>query len=306
MTTQLGDVIHITTADGNELWFSDPDVKLLAYGNLGAPPTEFITRRGYKQHGSTEVDFLLQSRTISVVLWHSPTCDRQTYWDNRNALHEFLRPNRNGPLTFTLRTPNGDLRSIVVRADPGLVFPPTEQANNSWGIQENMDFLALNPLFFNGEQSLPTLATGDQEELVFPITFDDDHIVFGLTGLFFSTGVFTYGGTWKAYPTITLTGPYTRAVIVNVATGIAIYMSVPISTGDQRIITLTPGSQSIVNGLGENKFSDLGAGSNLIDFAILPDPEAPDGEQEIQIQLIDGETGVSDASLTYYEQFFAL
>lgn len=303
MTTQLGDVIHITTADGNELWFSDPDVKLLAYGNLGAPPTEFITRRGYKQNGSTEVDFLLQSRTISVELWHSPTCDRQTYWDNRAALHEFLRPNRNGPLTFTLRTPNGNLRSIIVRADPGLVFPPTEQANNSWGIQEPLDFLALNPLFFNSEQAVISLSSEVQTELVFPITFP---ISFGTSGVALSTGDITYGGSWKSYPIITLTGPYTRAVITNQQTGVVIYMSVAIIAGQTRIIDLTPGAQSITDGSGNSKFSDLGAGSNLIEFAIMPDPEVADGIQEITIQLVDGVDGISAAEFDYYEMFFAL
>lgn len=302
MSEQLGDVIHITTADGNELWFSDPDVKLLAYGNLGSPPTQFITRRGYKQNGSTEVDFLLQTRTISVTLWHSAACDRQTYWDNRSALHEFLRPNRNGPLTFTIRTPDGDLRSIVVRADPGLVFPATPQ-DNSWMIEEPLDFTAFNPLFFNSELSASALSSGVQTELVFPITFP---IQFGASGIYLSTGNITYNGTWKSYPTITLDGPYTRAVITNQATGVVIYMSVAILTGEQRIIDLTPGAQSIVDQDGVNRFSDLGAGTNLIDFNLRPDPEVAGGVQEITIQLVGGEAGISAASFDYYEMFFAI
>jgi len=303
MTDQLGDVIHITTADGNELWFTDPDIKLLAYGNLGAPPTEFITRRGYKQDGSTEVDFLLQNRSISVELWHSGECDRQTYWDNRAALHEFLRPNRNGPLTFTLRTPNGDLRSIIVRADPGMVFPPTEQSNNNWALQEQFDFIAFDPTFFNAELNADALSVDTQTELVFPITFP---ISFCTSGIFLTTGNIAYAGTWKSYPTITLTGPYTRAVITNQQTGVVIFMSVAILEGEERIINLTPGAQSITDQDGNNKFSDLGAGSNLINFNLRPDPEVAGGIQEITIQMVDGVNGTSGASLSYYERFFAL
>lgn len=303
MSEQLGDVIHIETADGNELWFDGADIKLLAYGNLGAPPTEFITRRGYKQNGSTEVDFLLQPRTVIVELWHSPACDRQAYWDNRSALHEFLRPNRNGPMTFTLRTPNGDLRSIVLRADPGLVLPPTEQANNNWEVREQIDLIAFNPLFRNAEQSGGAMSSAEQVELVFPITFP---ISFGTSGVLLTTGDITYNGTWKSYPTITLTGPYTRAVITNQQTGVVIYLSVPILEGESRIIDLTPGSQSITDGDGNNKFSDLGAGSNLIGFALLPDPEVADGVQEITIQLVDGVDGTSTAEFDYYEMFFAI
>lgn len=301
MTEQLGDVIHIATADGNELYFTDQDFKLLAYGNLGASPTEFITRRGYKQNGSTEVDFLLQSRTISVELWRSAACDRQTYWDNRAALHEFLRPNRNGPIIFTLRTPNGNLRSIVVRADPGLTFPAAPQ-NNNWAIQEQMDFIAFDPLFRSTAQSTITLTSTTQTQLVFPITFP---ISFGTSGLFLVTGNITYLGTWASYPIITLTGPYTRAVLTNQQTGVVIYMSVAIAAGEQRIIDLTPGAQSITDASGNNKFSDLGAGSNLIDFAIQPAPIVAGGIQQISIQLVDG-TGSAGASLAYYERFFAL
>lgn len=302
MSEQLGDVIHIETADGQELFFTDQTFKLLAYGNLGAAPTEFITRRGYKQNGSTEVDFLLQPRTITVELWRSGECDRQTYWDNRKALHDYLRPNRNGPITFTLRTPNGNLRSIIVRADPGLVLPATPQ-NNDWAIREQFDFVAFDPTFFNSAQVELTLSAASQLQLIFPITFP---ITFGTSDELFTTGSITYAGTWKSYPIITLTGPYTRTVITNQQTGVIIYMSVAIATGEQRIIDLSPGAQFITDANGNNKFSDLGAGTNLIDFAILPDPEVTGGVQEITIQLVDGVAGVSGASLAYYERFFGL
>lgn len=302
MTEQYGDVIHIETFDGQELFFTDNEIRLIAYGNLGAAPTNFITRRGYKQNGQTEIDFLLQSRNITVELWQSGECDRQTYWDNRKALHDFLRPNRNGPLTFTIRTPNGNLRSIVVRADPGMVFPP-QTNNNNWALQEQFDFIAFDPLFYNSAEAVLSLSAATQLQLIFPITFP---ITFGTSDEFLSSGVINYLGTWKSYPTITLDGPYTRAVITNVTTGVVIFMSVAIGAGEQRIITLTPGAQSITDANGNNKFSDLGVGTNLIDFALLPDPEVPDGEQEITIQLVDGVAGQSGASLSYYERFFAL
>lgn len=300
--SQVSDVLMITTHDGNQLVLVNPEVKLLAYGNLGASPTQFITRRGYRQNSQTEIDFLLQPRTISVELWHSAACDRQEYWDIRKELHDFLRPNRNGPMTFTLRTPNGNLRSIIVRADPGLVFPP-QSNNNNWNVQESMDFTAFDPLFFNAVQSGGALTSAVQLQLVFPITFP---ITFGTSDVVLSTGNITYGGTWKSYPIITLTGPYTRAVISNPAVGLNIYLSVAIAAGEQRIIDLTPGQQSITDASGNNKFSDLGAGSNLVDFAIYPDPEVAGGVQSINVQLVFGVAGVSAASVVYYERFFAL
>lgn len=303
MSEQLGDVIHITTADGNELFFTGETVRLLAYGNLGAPPTEFITRKGYKQNGVTEVDYLLQPRTIAVQLYHAAGCDRQDYWDTRLALHEYLRPNRGGQLTFTLRTPNGDLRSIKLRADPGLEFPITSPAENDWFIDEQFQFIAFDPLFYDDAAIDVTLSAATQLQLIFPIIFP---ITFGTSDEFLTTGNIVYPGTWRTYPTITLTGPYTRAVIQNVTLGITLYMSVAIAAGEQRIITLTPGQQSIVDQDGNNKFSDLGVGANLVDFAIYPEPEVANGTQEITVQMIDGVSGQSAATISYYNRYFAL
>lgn len=302
MATQLGDIISITTFDGNGLILINDDVKLLMYGNIGAPPTSYITRRGYRQNGSTEVDFILGPRIITAELWHSPACDRQDYWDLRKSLHDFLRPNRNGPMTFTIQTPNGDERSIIVRADPGLVFPP-QANNNNWNTQENFDLIAYDPTFFNASQSVTALSSSTQTQLVFPITFP---ITFGTDDIFLTTGVITYLGTWKTYPVITVTGPYTRANIQHVDLGVNITLSTAILEDETRVIDLTPGAQSIVDGNGDNKFSDLGAGSDLVDFAIYPDPEVTGGLQTITVQLIDGVAGISTASLAYYERFFAL
>lgn len=299
---QVGDVLQITTYDGNNLVLINQEVKLLAYGNLGASPTQFITRRGYRQNGATEVDFLLQPRTITVELWHSPACDRQTYWDTRQELHNFLRPNRNGPLTFTLQTPDGEERSITVRADPGLVFP-SQNNNNNWNIQEQMDFVAYDPTFFDSAQTVMALSSITQTQLIFPITFP---ITFGTSDVFLTTGTITYLGTWKTYPLITLTGPYTRANIQHVGLGINISLSTAILQGETRIIDLTPGAQSIVDGSGVNKFSDLGTGSDLVDFAIYPDPEVAGGLQTITAQLVDGVAGISTASIAYYDRYFGL
>lgn len=302
MATQAGDILSIRTFDGNELVLINDNVKLLAVGNLGAPDTQWITRRGYLQDGATEISYTLQPRNITAELWHSSACDRQTWWDYRAELHNFLRPNRNGPMTFTIRTPNGNERAIIVRADPGLTFP-SQSNDNSWNIREQFDFLAQNPLFFDAAETVMSLSSTTQLQLVFPITFP---ITFGTSDEFLTTGSITYTGTWKSYPTITLTGPYTRAQIQHVTLGINIMLSVAIAAGESRIIDLTPGSQSIMDGDGNNKFSDLGAGSDLVDFALYPDPEVAGGVQSITIQLVDGVAGVSTASLAYFNRYFGL
>jgi hypothetical protein len=299
---QFGDVIRLETFDGNEIIFNDGVLSLLDYGQFGAPPTEWITKRGYKQHGVTEIDFLLNSRDIPLEIAQASACDRQTYWDNRAALLNFMRPNRNGPMTLTIRTPNDDLRSIIVRANPGFTFPPVQQTNNNFGIRESIELLAFNPLFFDYAATELVMSSATQVQLVFPITFP---ISFGTSDEQFTSGVVNYSGTWVEYPIITLTGPYNSATITNQATGVSIFMSVPIAAGETRIIDLTPGQQSITDGSGDNKFSDLGPGSNLVNFNLRPDPEVADGLQEITVTMPGGASD-SGATLTYRQRYFGI
>src|SRR4030042_1316125 len=200
----VGDIIYLQTADGEQLFVPDDEVKFLTSGNFGAPPVDFITRKGYQQHGVTEVDYLLEPRTITAELWHSPACSRQQYWDNRLALHEYLRHNRGGPLLFVLRQPNGALRALVVRANPGLQFPMPGTDINNWNVDEAVDFLAQDPIWFDPDIHSGFVASALDLNLVFPITFP---IRFGIAGRL-SEATITYAGTWVSYRTLRLYGTY--------------------------------------------------------------------------------------------------
>lgn len=298
----VGDILYLQTFDGNELFVPDDDVKFLTYGNFGAPPVNFITRKGYKQHGATEVDYLLEPRTVSVELWHSPACTRQQYWDNRLALHEFLRHNRGGPFQFILREPNGNKRALTVRANPGLKFPPPDIGNNNWDVNETIDLIAFDPVWFDPDAHVSYLSGAITAELVFPITFP---IRFGSFHTVAST-IITYTGTWVSYPTLVIFGPYTSAIIKNEDTGATIYLTVPVGGGDRRVIDLTPGAQSVQDGVGVNHFGDLGINSNLVGFGIFPDPEVAGGVQTITVDFIGGVSGTSALQVNYHDRYFAI
>lgn len=302
MSDVIGDLHTITTFDGEYLTFPDPDRAFLAYGNYGAPPVNFLTRQGYKQHGVTEVDFFLEPRTISISLWRRAACSRQEYWDNRAELLDLLRHNRGGPLTLTLRTPGGDQRALIARADPGLVFPPNV-TDNHWQVEETLDFIAFDPIWFDPATVELTPASSNDQNLVFPITFP---IIFGTAGLLFSSGNLAYAGTWRSYPTLILTGPYQSARIEQQTLGVVIDLTVAISANQTRTIVLTPGSQSVTDQDGQNAFSELGPKSNLIDFYLAPDPEAPGGVNVIQAQLFGGTAGVSAFEMDYNTRYFGI
>jgi hypothetical protein len=167
----LGELLSITTFDGKVLTMHDQAVRARLYGNFGAPPTDFQTRRGFQQDGVLEVNVTLQPRIVNLQLFQAPACDRQSYWNNRLALHEYLRPNRNGPITFTMRTQNGNQRALTVRAHPGLQFPPPALDDNSWNVLEPLEFIAFDPLWFDPTQVQTTKISTADSNLVFPITF---------------------------------------------------------------------------------------------------------------------------------------
>lgn len=301
MSRQLGDLISLTTYDGERRYIPSGGLRILAYGNFGAPPVEWITSRGYRQHGATVLDFFTQPRTVTLELYQTGACGRQQYWDSRAELINLLRPNRGGPLKLTVRTSNGNQRALYVRPDPGLTLPPVEPTVNNWAVQEAIDLIAHDPIWFDPESvDLVTEGTiGD--DLIFPITFP---IAFGLSGLRFIFNQ-VYRGTWESFPIFEIDGPYDSALFINEATGARFQLMLPISSGERRIVDLTPGRQSVTDSMGINRFGELAPNSNLVQFSLQPDPIVPGGAQQIHV-ILSGATADTRVTIHYFERYFGI
>jgi hypothetical protein len=109
---QFGDFYSLTTYDGQVLEFPNQAGHFIEVGGFGMPPVNWITKQGYRQHGETEVGYILSRRQISLHLHYNPSYSRAQYWQNRALLIDFLRHNRNGPLTLTVQLP-GDSAADV-------------------------------------------------------------------------------------------------------------------------------------------------------------------------------------------------
>lgn len=280
-----------------EWWYSNA-------GNFGAPPVQYETRTFYQQTGHAVLGYTLQPRLIAISLGHPGDDLRRNYWALRAELLEFFAVNR-GQLTLTLARADASKRSIHVRYDSGLEQAPQDaDAEGQWSIRATLTLIAHNPIWFNPAVQTIAPAAGVDSHLVFPITFP---IQFGTAGTAFDTGVMDYGGSWRTFPVITLTGPYTAARIENLATGAALRFQTSISEGETRIITLAEDSIAITNQDGDNAMNELHADSNLLDFYIPPAIEVIDGGT-LQISAIfeGGSAGDSAMSLTYYERFYGV
>lgn len=294
----------LETADGYlETFDLNTSQAFVSIQGLGAPVIDFQTSQGYKQHGQRLVSYALQPRRIAVNLWAEHETSKQEYFDLRARMLDLMRPNRGGPMILTILLPDMSKRSIVVRANPGPIYPGNDN-ENFWGLDESLEFIAFDPIFYDSDAHSFTGINGEDSELVFsadfPIWFGDDDITV------LSTGAFTYPGTWDSYPTVTLTGPYTMAQITNSVISSYVALVVPIAAGDTRIINLTPGNQSILDGAGVSRFGELSAGSNLLEFAIKPDPIAPGGVQTITVTMAGNTPGVSAAALSYNDRYYGL
>jgi hypothetical protein len=272
-------------------------------GNFGAPPVQYETRTFYQQTGQAVLGYALQPRLIPISLGHPGDDLRRNYWALRAELLEFFAVNR-GQLTMTLARADASKRSIHVRYDSGLEQAPEDpDAAAQWNIRAGLTLIAHNPIWFNPTATTIAPSAGVDSHLVFPITFP---IQFGTAGTAFDTGIIDYGGSWRTYPTITLTGPYTTARIENLATGAVLRFQTSISEGETRHVTLAEDSIAVTNQDGDNAMNELHADSNLLDFYIPPAIEVIEGGT-LQITAIFESGSVDSAmSLTYYERFYGV
>jgi hypothetical protein len=301
------DVQSFTTFDGEELILANQEgdsLFAISYGNYGMPPVEYLIRRGYKQDGSTVVDYTVNDRSIMLTFYQVTACTREQYWQYRAALIDFFRPNRGGALTLTVREAGGNKRALKVYAAPGFVFAPTAPDESGFVLQEPLTFVAYDPIWYDPTTASVVVTGTSGSQLVFPITFP---IVFDPDGVVFSTTI-NYVGNWNSYPIVTINGPYTSATIRNVSTGVNVVLFIAIGVGEQRVIDFTPGSQSVTDGMGVDKFGDLSPSpnSNLVDFNIRPDPLVPNGANSFEITLTGGAIGTSSVTIAYNARYVGI
>jgi len=118
---------------------------------------------------------------------------------------------------------------------------------------------------------------------------------------------FTYPGTWRAYPVITLVGPMTEPVITNVTTGDKLefetgYVLDPTHTIE---INLAQGYKTVTHSVDGNIANDLTDDSDLATFHIAEHPYAVNGVNSIGVAFTAG-SPASRVSLRFTTRYLAL
>ena len=274
----------------------------LAPGNFGAPPIAYQVSQNYNQHGEKVLGYTLTPRIIALELYSPSAEDESDYFRKRADLLKFLRPDR-APFEFVVTRDNGDIFSLDVRPDTGLLFEPQPPED---GRPEHIDvvltLVAHYPIWLRKDVTIssPAAISDDNTPVPTPIP-----TLIGLGGNLYTTGALTYNGTWETYPIITLTGAYTLAIITNTFNGVTIIMNAVIAGGVKRILTLDPNNLSIVDGDGVSKITELGQDSNLLDFTILPTEVKNGVAQAIDVRL-EASDGSSAFKLEYNERYYGI
>lgn len=298
-----GEAHLIITADGQMFDLRQSGMlSVLAWQGYGLPEIDMQTQRGYKQHGQTTLDYRLQPRTMTLTLYAQGK-SWDTYRSARERLYTFLRPNQGGPLTFRHVRSDGSRRDILGRWTGGGSFANDDTDNPfPLGSVESVEITCDDPTFFDPTEKTGTLSATAAAGLFFPAYFGAVHgqgqwifkSAFDMGGF-----VITYNGTWRSYPTLTLTGPYSWMSINNTNTGASLLFSVPLNAGEQLIVDLTPGAQSVQSALGVDRIADLSDG-NLVDFYLTP------GTNRIIASAADRTDGVTSVILSYYERYLGI
>lgn len=272
---------------------------VLGAKGFGLPEIEYLEQRGYKQHGTTILDWRFKPRTVTLDLFISGN-DYAAYRASRMAVWELIRPNRGGALTIRRVYPNGDWRDVDCWFRGG--GDGGEGPDNPIFRAEDLslEFRCPNPSFYDPHSKTATLSGSTPAGLVFPAQFGAiqgaGSWVFHRANEF---GVATcvYTGTFRSYPVITITGPYTTMRLENQNTGAVILLGVAVGAGGTRTLDIEAGT--LVNEYGQNVFTDL-ALANLVDFYL-----APDSTTTILISATDTDI-TTTVSVEYYERYIAL
>lgn len=261
----------------------------------GLTPFHLLTQRGAYQQGETTVDYRKDPRVIVVpLLIQTETLEAQGA--AREILIKMFRPS-NVPGVITIV--NGAMtRAINVRTLGGLAFDHIQ--GEGYFIKTAVQLRADDPTWYDpaivNTTITPTIAgTTMPIPLLIPFTL-------GALSINITTTI-NYNGSSETYPIITAIGPITNLKITNNSTGQVIdFTGSTIGAGRTYTINLQYGYKTVIDDLGNNRYSEVTAGSNLATWAIDPDPEVTAGVNSITVTG-SGTTSTSAVTIQYNTRY---
>lgn len=265
---------------------------------LGMAPMHRLSERGPLQHGDTDRGYRLDPRMIRLVLDIVATT-RASLFSKRTSLMGILSP-VNSNVILQLALDSGTYR-INTNYVAQMAMPSSERLG--WNQTVVVDLKANDPTWYKStgdSLSFSLAAGGDSLEVPTEIPM----VVGGSTINTITSA--TNNGSFYTYPTIRITGPIQNCVITNSTSGDKLdFTGTTISGGDYYDINLRYGYKTVTNAAGTNKIADLTSDSDLATWNLLPDPDAVDGINSIQVTGIAA-SEETNVYLHWYERYIGL
>lgn len=290
----------IWDAYGQELSLDVPGAMLVQISGLGIPPARHQTIRAPYQYGASYLGMLYDPRIVQVGILQDG-CSREELWDYRQYVIERLS-SLVSPLRFrVVFYESGEVRELRNVAYGGGYELQTADQRGPTQQTGAFRLIAYDPFWWAyPEQSIgPSLSvvTG----LVFPFRFP---FVFGDTWID-AAEVATVGGTWRAYPTIVITGPIRNPLIQNVSNGLKLEMAYKLVDGEVVTISTEFGNKTITNGDGDNLIGYLTSDSDLALFRLDPHPVATNGQNTLGFYGYEC-SAASAFTVSWYNRYLGL
>lgn len=291
----MGDfTLALRNIRGETITFTNPFLVGDVVG-LGLPPVAHASERFAQQDGETLRHIALQRRVLSVP-FEILTSSYTAMWNVKRDLYRFLSAVKS-PYTWVATLPDGSIRHLDCYYSGELSMPVVP----AWGPLVHKDvgqWTAYSPTWYDPVSVL----------WAFGVSGGAGSWGWEPDGLGFDAGFggsvadgtpesFTYPGTWRAYPVITIEGPMKVPAITNVTTGHVLEFKAGYELDAGHIITinLQQGYKTVMHSVDGNIADELTDDSDLATFHISEHPYAVNGVNSIGVAFTDG----SPASRVY-------
>jgi hypothetical protein len=279
--------------------------RLHGVDGLGMPEVELQVERHAQLDGEVFLDGRLRKRVITITFDLVKDSENEL-WTERRRLLEFLKDLAEG-FKLECTEPRGFVYQLDLRY-AGMYSAPRTREMIHRQQRAVIQAVAHNPLWYNPVRQLWAFVVGggvgtwgwESDGLGFPAGW----------GASVAPGTpqsKDYGGTWKDYPVIELSGPMTDIVITNYTTGeeLEFLPGYTLDEGDTIEINLTPTFKTVEHSTDGNIIDQLTEESDIGSWHIAAHPEAPGGINSIAVAFTAGNHN-SKVYIRYYERYIGI
>lgn len=266
---------------------------------IGMMPVRRLEQRGPLQNGVTDRGYRLDPRTIIMSMYIKGSSYSNLYTKRSTLLNMFKPRNTAGTLRFTLDDTVREIKGHYI----GDVLGMEDNSRTYLTKRVAVALKCPDPRWYDPNLKTTSFALGGGSD-TFTVAFEVPFNIGAST--IDTTNTVTYNGNIKAYPTIRITGPITDPVITHTQTDYKLdFTGITIAAGDYYEIDLGYSENTIEDSSGTNVLDELTTDSDLIEFAIEPAPNVPDGVNSINVTG----SSVSEATsvlISYYEYYLGI